>query len=120
MPFSKNAPRDANAVPTALFESSTVPGQTLSGQIDQTTGRILVDASVSGSVIATHFQTDTFTATNNQTIFTASQSNPLYNMYVSENGAIQTPSSDYSTSTNTLTLSSGVPSGTIILWQYIY
>lgn len=43
------APRDENFVPTALFESSTTPGLTLSGKIDQTTGRILVDGSAGGT-----------------------------------------------------------------------
>jgi hypothetical protein len=122
MPPSRNAPRDANAVPTAVFENSVVPGQTLSGQIDQTTGRILVDLAggVTGLQIATHFITDTFVATNGQTIFTASQALPLSNEYVTENGSIMTPSSEYSTSGNTLTLSSGVPSNTVVLWRYIY
>lgn len=39
------APRDANRVPTVLFESSTTPGLTISGKIDQTTGRILTDTT---------------------------------------------------------------------------
>lgn len=39
------APRDQNHVPTALFESSSTPGLTLSGKINQSTGRILVDSA---------------------------------------------------------------------------
>lgn len=39
------APRDQNFVPTALFESSSTPGLTLSGKINQSTGRVLVDAA---------------------------------------------------------------------------
>lgn len=44
-------PRDQNHITSAGFESSTTPGLVLSGQIDQVTGRILVDtASGSGTV----------------------------------------------------------------------
>lgn len=43
------APRDQNHVPTALFESSTAPGVTFPGRIDQNTGRILVDSAGGGS-----------------------------------------------------------------------
>lgn len=39
------APRDQNFVPSALFESSSTPGLTLSGKINQSTGRILTDAA---------------------------------------------------------------------------
>lgn len=44
------APRDQNHVPTALFESSSTPGLTLPGQINQSTGRVLVDSSGGGTV----------------------------------------------------------------------
>lgn len=37
--------RDQNFVPSQLFESSTTPGLTLPGKIDEITGRILVDNS---------------------------------------------------------------------------
>lgn len=43
------APRDQNHVPTALFESSSTPGLTLPGRIDEITGRVLVDNSGGGS-----------------------------------------------------------------------
>jgi hypothetical protein len=39
------APRDQNFVPAALFESSTNPGTTVTGKIDEVTGRILTDAT---------------------------------------------------------------------------
>lgn len=41
--------RDGNRVTTALFESSSTAGLTLNGQIDQSTGRILVQAVGLGS-----------------------------------------------------------------------
>ncbi len=40
--------RDQNFVPSALFESSSTPGLTITGKINQSTGRILVDASAGG------------------------------------------------------------------------
>lgn len=44
------APRDQNHVPSALFESSSTPGLTIPGQINQSTGRVLVDAAGGGTV----------------------------------------------------------------------
>ena len=41
--------KDGNSVASALFESSTSPGTILRGQIDQITGRILVDGVGGGS-----------------------------------------------------------------------
>ncbi len=43
------AKRDQNHVTTALFESSTTPGLTLNGKIDEITGRILVTSGGGGS-----------------------------------------------------------------------
>ncbi len=42
------AKRDQNHVTTALFESSSTPGLTLNGRIDEITGRILVTSSGGG------------------------------------------------------------------------
>lgn len=53
------APRDQNHVPTALFESSSNPGVTFPGQIDENTGRILVESSAgSGDVVGPASATD--------------------------------------------------------------
>lgn len=46
--MNTNAPRDDNAVPTALFAISTSPSFVAPGQIDELTGRILVDVSGGG------------------------------------------------------------------------
>lgn len=43
-----NAPRDENHVPTALFEIDSAPGTVMPGQINEITGRILVNASGGG------------------------------------------------------------------------
>ena len=118
---SRNAPRDSNAVPSALFENSVVPGQTLSGQIDQTTGRILVDMAggTTGVQIAAHFQTDVFTSGSLQTTFVPSQTLIQDNgMYV--NGSRQTPSTDYSIIGGDYVLNNGIPPGCAVVITYIY
>lgn len=48
-------PRDQNHVTAAGFESSSTPGKVLPGQIDENTGRILVDNSGGGSGTVTSF-----------------------------------------------------------------
>ncbi len=71
--MAENAPRDANFVPTALFEIVTMPGQVMPGQIDETTGRILVDvagSSDAGSVLAMEIPVGSVNGVN--TVFTVS------------------------------------------------
>ena len=117
---SRNAPRDANAVPTALFENNSVPGQTLSGQIDQTTGRVLVDMAGGGTVISTSMQKDVFTSTAGQTTFTPSKT-LVYDFYMTINGSVQTPSGatpDYSIVGGNYVLNSGIPSGCVVIILY--
>lgn len=46
---SENAPRDDNFVPASLFEIDGSSGEVMPGQIDQITGRILVDLTGGGS-----------------------------------------------------------------------
>lgn len=113
-----NASRDKNRI-TTLLGTSSVDGTTpITIYADPTTHRLFVDASISAATIANHFQTDTFTSTNNQTVFTASTT-VVADFFVSVNGSIQTPATDYTVSGNTLTLSSGIPSGNIVVWKYI-
>lgn len=112
---NKNAPHDDNYVPTALFAISTATNFVAPGQIDQITGRILVDAS--GGGIASDFQTDVFTSSNNQTIFTATKT-VAYTLGFYVNGSLQTPSTDYSVSSSVATLANGIPSGNIVVWVY--
>lgn len=109
------APRDQNYVPAALFEIDGSPGQVMPGQIDELTGRILVDNSGGGG---TTFRTDTFTSTNGQTAFTSSQ-NVSSTIYFSLNGSIQRPNSDYTVSGNTATLNNAIPSGVDVIWVYV-
>lgn len=116
-----NAKHDDNSVPTALFAQQGATSFVAPGQIDQITGRILVDLSGGGSV-AGALQTDIFTATTNQTVFNASKT-VAATIYLSVNGVIQTPSnvdpSGYYTVTgNTATFSSGQIVGSIVIWTY--
>ncbi|MDE2233276.1 MAG: hypothetical protein KGJ90_04065, partial [Patescibacteria group bacterium] len=50
---STNAPQDNNYVKAALFEIDGSPGEVYPGQIDQTTGRILVEAAASSGTVTT-------------------------------------------------------------------
>lgn len=108
------ASRDGNFVPTLLGVSSVDFTTPITVAVNPTTHRVLTDSSAS---VAAAITTNTFTATNNQTIFTATGT-VSGTIYLSLNGAIQTPSSDYSVSSNTATLANGVPAGTIVLWCY--
>jgi len=54
--------KDANSVASAIFESSTSPGVILRGQIDEITGRVLVD--ISGTMGGTGTQYDVSGACN--------------------------------------------------------
>lgn len=42
---AQNALKDENSVASAIFENASVAGETRRGQIDQSTGRILVNAT---------------------------------------------------------------------------
>jgi hypothetical protein len=109
---NQQAGRDGNFVTTLLGASSST-GETVKLYADPTTHRLLVD--IGG--VASALQVDTFTSTNNQTVFTASTT-PAATLYLSINGSIQTPSSDYTVSGSTATLASGIPSGNVVLWAY--
>lgn len=121
--YNINSPRDDNQVPADLFEIVGHPGYVAPGQIDEFTGRVLVDASGStgptGAQIAAHFWTDVSFSTNNQTTFVPSKTLIQDNgMYV--NGARQTPSTDYSIVGGQYVLNQGIPSGCAVILEYIY
>lgn len=78
-------------------------------------GSAVVWVYVSSSSVG--LQTDVFTATSNQNLFTASNTS-AYTLYLSVNGVIQTPNVDYTVSGGVATLTNGVPSGTIVTWLY--
>lgn len=120
MANNKNAPRDDNAIPTAVFAQQGATQFVAPGQIDQLTGRILVDvAGGSGATV----NRDVFLATNNQTVFTSTKT-VTADQQVTESGSTMTPANtagatvDYTVSGNVLTLSVGVPAGTIVIWWY--
>ena len=111
------AERDSNFVPTLLAVSSVDGVSVVDIWADPTTHRLLVDLAGGGGGVAAFLQTQVFTATNNQTVFTVT--GPVaYTLYLSENGLIQTPTTDYSVSVDTYTLTSGVPTGTIVIILY--
>lgn len=108
------ASRDQNFVPTLLGVSSVDLTTPTTVAVNPTTHRVLV--SLAGG-IATILQTDVFTSTNNQTLFTASQT-VAYTIFLSVNGAIQTPTTDYTVTGNAASLVSGIPSGNAVVWVY--
>ena len=115
-----NGKHDDNAIVTAMFAQQGATSFVAPGQIDETTGRILVDAS--GASVASALQTDIFVATANQTVFTSSLTMAAI-IYVSVQGVIQTPSnvdpSGYYTATSsTVTFSTGQVVGSIVILCY--
>jgi hypothetical protein len=123
----KQAPRDQNFVPAALFEiEGSDPPAVTPGLIDELTGRILVEGAGGGD-ISTQMQTDVFVATSGQTTFTAS-ANVAYTFGFYIQTLLTPPNSsgaqaDYSVSGGVATLSNisypnGVPGGTIVVWVY--
>lgn len=107
-----NARRDNNFVPTLLGVSSTDGSTPVTVYADPTTHRLLVDA-----IATITFQPDVFTSTNNQTVFTATKT-VTATIYLSINGSIQTPNVDYTESSGVITLTSGIPSGNVVIWFY--
>ena len=114
MSFSDRALHDKNFVPSATFEVDQAPGTVMAGQIDQTTGRILVDVT---TIISTSMQKDVSTSTNGQTTFTPSKT-LVFDFYMSVNGSIQTPSTDYSIVGGSYVLNSAIPSGCNVILLY--
>jgi hypothetical protein len=112
-----NAKHDDNYVPTALFAQSSAPSFVSPGQIDQLTGRILVDASGSSMLISTGMQKDVFSSTNGQTTFIPSKT-LVFDFFISVNGSVQTPSTDYSIVGGSYVLNSGIPSGCAVILLY--
>lgn len=106
------APRDSNFVPTMLGVSSVDLSTPVTIAVDPTTHRVLTNVAVSSNL-----QTDVFTSSNLQTIFTASQ-NVAYTIFLSINGSIQTPNTDYTVTNSVATLTNGIPAGNIVVWVY--
>ena len=116
-----NAKRDDNRIPVLLGVSSTDGVTPVMPYVDPTTHRLYVTSATSGAAIASHIQVDQYTATTNQTAFTATET-PITTLYVVVNGQFQTPGGgyDYSITGTTLTLNVGVPAGLQVIWGYIY
>lgn len=117
---NNNAEIDGNFERTLLAVSS-VDGQTIvQVWADPTTHRLLVDDT--GGGVATFLQKDVFTSTNGQTAFTATKT-IAFDQYLSINGLIQTPTTDYTISGEIITLTAGsypngVPANTPVIFLY--
>ncbi len=109
-----NAKKDANHVSTMIGVSSVDGITPTLVYVDPTTHRVLADMPVSAS----SFQKDTFTSTNGQTTFTPTKT-VSFDFYISINGAIQTPSTDYSLIGGNYVLNSGIPSGNSVILCYL-
>jgi hypothetical protein len=75
--------------------------------------------AIGGSTISNLFSTDTFTSTNNQTVFTTTQA-PLFTFSFVVNDQPQSPVNDYVQSGSTFTLNSGIPAGLPVTISYLH
>lgn len=111
--MSSNASRDQNRIPTLLCVSNVDYVTPVKVAADPVTHRLLTDSAA----ISLSLQTDAFTSTNGQTTFTATK-NIAFMIYVSVNGSIQRPSTDYTISGSNVVLTSGIPSGNDVILTY--
>lgn len=109
-----DAKRDDNFVPTLLGVSSADDSTPVRVYADPTTHRLLVDIGGVASAITT----DSFSSTNNQTIFNASGT-VVGTIYLSINGLIQTPTTDYTTTATVAVLAAGIPASQAVVWVYV-
>lgn len=114
-----DASRDGNFVPTLLGVSSVDLKTPTTVAVNPTTHRVLVDLS---GGIAGLMQKDIFTATDQQTAFTATAT-VAFDFYFTINGVIQTPTTDYTVLAGVATLTpgsypNGVPANTSVIWLY--
>lgn len=109
------APRDQNFVPALLGVSSADGKTPIPIWVDPVTHRVLVDAGATFNAT-----TAVFTATNNQTVFNVSNVTPITSLLLAVNGLVQTPTTDYTVSGSTATLTAGVPANTVVIWTFTY
>ena len=95
--------KDANSVSSAIFESSTSPGVILRGQIDQVTGRILVDNSGGGGGGTLTWYDVSGTINGSNVTFTIPVS-PASGIILVLARQIQMDTVDYSVSGSTITM----------------
>jgi len=108
------ASRDENFVTTLIGVSSADLSTPTTVAVEPTTHRILVDIAS----ISAFFQKDVFSSTNNQTTFIPTKT-LSYDIFMSVNGSIQTPSTDYSIIGGEYVLNSGIPSGCDVILLYL-
>ena len=94
--------KDQNSVASAIFESSTTPGLILRGQIDQITGRVLVDvAGSSGGTLTWYDVSGTIDGNNVTFTIPVSPASGIILILVRQ---AQMDTTDYSVSGNTITM----------------
>ena len=76
-------------------------------------------ASTSSGSLSSFFQTDTFTSTNGQKVFTASIA-PTFVFSFVVNDGVNTKTLDYTQSGSTFTLNSGIPAGLTVTLTYAH
>lgn len=113
--MAQNAQKDGNQVSTLLGVSSVDQKTPITIYADPVTHRLFVESS--GGGVAGSLQKDQFSSTNGQTTFLASHT-VAFDIYMSINGAIQTPSTDYSVVGGAYVLNSGIPAGNSVILMY--
>jgi hypothetical protein len=102
--------KDANSVASAIFESSTTPNLILRGQIDQITGRVLVDVVGGGGNTFVYNEV----VSGSGTSWTLANT-PIVGMQaIYANGQRLTPTVDYTISGANITTVDSWSAGTVL------
>ena len=107
---AQNALKDGNSVASAIFESSTTPNLILRGQIDQITGRVLVD--VVGGVGNTFVYNEVLSGSGTSFTFATAPITGLYAIFA--NGQRLTPTVDFTISGGNVTTVDSFAAGTLL------
>ena len=102
--------KDSNSVASATFESSTTSGLVLPGQIDQITGRILVDVTSSGG--NTFVYNEVLSGSGTSFTFATAPITGLYAIFA--NGQRLTPTVDFTISGGNVTTVDSFATGTLL------
>lgn len=102
--------KDGNSVASAIFESSTSPGVILRGQIDQITGRILVDVVGGGGNTFVYNEV----VSGSGTSWTLANTPVAGSQAIYANGQRLTPTVDYTISGAAITTIDSWAAGTVL------
>lgn len=104
--------KDGNSVASAIFESSTTPNLILRGQIDQITGRILVDLVGGGGGGNTFVYNEVLSGSGTSWSFATAPITGLYAIFA--NGQRLTPTVDFTISGANVTTTDSWVAGTLL------